>query len=215
MEAGRAPALALGESLRQQWARLDVVSCIAAACLQMVMFAHAGSARECAAEVVNFVQVLALLALHSGGAAARLRRRSPVLRELLALSIRGVGLVLVPHTMDILGAMQPNLHPPAATTAAGMSSAAPGQGPAALVASLGSHLRSLILLALAVCWVHACIGAAIGWQLPPVLHAAVHTCCVAALFWRAPQGEGCALPACRGSMPCATCMLRLACPRCC
>lgn len=188
-EAGSAAAPTLGEALRWQWQRLDVVSCVAAASLQLVMFIRSSSVRHCTPEAFNFLQVLALLALHSSDAAARLRQRLPALRTLLVIGIRAVGLVLVPHAMDILGAMSPDLLPPAAPKAASISGIGEERGPWATLATLGSLVRSLILLALAVCWVHACIGAAVGWQLPPVLHALLHTTCVAALFWRAPRGE--------------------------
>lgn len=108
----------------------------------------------------------------------RRRRRQPNARPALVAAVRACVLVLIPWTVDVVGHLAP---PPA-----------PAPRPPGLLATLssfGDYSRALVLLLMPVSWLHACFGAATGWQLPPLQHATLHTIMFALLLRRAPRGE--------------------------
>ena len=184
MDAPAPPTLAA--ALAREWARTDTATCVLAIAAQTVMIYHSKSPWERLVEFCLIALEGALLVLSVGGSRRRQRRyRTP-----LAVAVRLSVMLLEPWLVDTVLMMQPT----AAAAAAGGSSSG-GGGAWRALASLGSTVRAAVLLALPVSWLHACLGTAMGWQLPPVLHATLHASAVAALLPRTPAG-GLRLHAC-------------------
>lgn len=133
------------------------------------------------------------------GTAGQQRRRL-LLRTLLVAFVRTSAVIVVPQLVDLVRAMAPGLSPHADGSSSGVGSSGGGSaaglltscsgaaGAVACAASVAAHLRGLVMLLLPVAWVHALLGAAIGWQLPPVESALLQSIAVALLLRRAPAG---------------------------
>ena len=128
---------------------------------------------------------------------ARQQRRRLLLRTLLVVFVRTSAVIVVPQLVDLVGAMSPGLSPREGSSSSGggsgsdaslLASCSGAAGAAACAASVAAHLRGLVMLLLPVAWVHALLGAAIGWQLPPVESALLQSAAVALLLQRAPAG---------------------------
>jgi hypothetical protein len=181
----------LGAALASQWASADTAACLLAIVAQTVMFLHSNSTWERLMEFCHIALEGALLVVSVGGCSRRQRRyRTP-----LAVAARLSIMLLEPWMVDAVLMLQP----PAALAmapaeAAGCSGGSAGGSAWRALASLGSTIRAAVLLALPVSWLHGCLGTAMGFQLPPVLHATLHAFAVAALLLRTPAGGD--APAC-------------------
>jgi len=121
---------------------------------------------------------------------ARQQRRRLLLRTLLAALLRVSAIIVVPRLVDLVHAMAPGLSPRSTNgiNSSLLASCTRAAGARACAASVAAHLRGLVMLLLPVAWVHALLGAAIGWQLPPVEHLLLQTAATALLLRRAPAG---------------------------
>lgn len=99
--------------------------------------------------------------------------------------------MLWPHAVDLLRIMTLHSKRSVAAAAAG--------GAWARAYSAAHLLRAALLLFVAVGWLQACIAAATGAPLPPLVHLPVLAASVAGLCWRATTGGW---PACGGAWKC-------------
>ncbi len=94
--------------------------------------------------------------------------------------------MLWPHAINLLRLM--TLHSRRSGSAAAAAAGSAG-ATAQLVHGSARLLRAGLLLFVAVGWVQACIAAATGAPLPPLLHLPMLAASVVGLCWRATSGE--------------------------
>ncbi|KAI7837989.1 hypothetical protein COHA_008171 [Chlorella ohadii] len=185
----------LQHALARGWARGDTAASLLAILYQAVQMSHTSwFERGVEGFAICLELLLIYLCLHlrrcSGRSAgtARQQRRRLLLRTLLAALLRVSAIIVVPRLVDLVHAMAPGLSPRSTNgiKSSLLASCTRAAGARACAASVAAHLRGLVMLLLPVSWVHALLGAAIGWQLPPVEHLLLQTAATALLLRRAP-----------------------------
>ncbi|PRW61538.1 MAP3K epsilon kinase 1-like isoform X2 [Chlorella sorokiniana] len=184
----------LQHELARGWACGDTTASLLAICYQLVQMTHTSWFEKgveafaiCmeALLIYQCAQLKRCSGQHAGTAAQQ--RRRLLLRTLLVGCVRASAIIVVPQLVDLVHAMAPGLAPGASCSDAGLlASCTRAAGARACASSVATHLRGLVMLLLPVAWVHALLGAAIGWQLPPLESALLQTTAVALLLRRAP-----------------------------
>lgn len=172
--------------------------------LALIICLHASILFKGALQPHELLTYRLLLVMHGGSLALLLAAPAVYLRHRSAVisTLRLVDLIVLPVLVDTQRIHQPA---GAAATAANSSSIGSASNPAFSLRSLSfegaaealhawrlqahGSMHAALLFMVAVTRMHACLAAASGAQLPPLLHILVHSTTVGALCLRSPAGE--------------------------
>ncbi|KAL4435936.1 hypothetical protein ABPG77_000698 [Micractinium sp. CCAP 211/92] len=189
------PPMSLHNFLVARWAAVDQMT------LALIICLHASILFKGALQPHELLTYRLLLVMHGGSLALLLAAPAVYLRHRSAVisTLRLVDLILLPVLVDTQRIHQPA---GAAATAANSSSIGSASNPAFSLGSLSvegaaealhawrlqahGSMHAALLFMVAVTRMHACLAAAWGAQLPPLLHILVHSTTVGALCIRSP-----------------------------